>query len=223
MPPYSLQDVVASYRWLGHQGFTELNAFHRDYQPGRENTGLNARHNLFPIIAYAKTERDVVRFVQKNHQYRMLCYGINPRPRRLHTKAWKPRSAREDEIEIVKNLVFDIDVASKVPSSGQMETLTDLLKRANDYFLDREFKAPVKAYTGRGYHLLFALPEIKVSEAPDIASRLKHFAGEFRSAYRHELANLDARLDGTQDLRRVVKIYGTAKPLVNIVSKFYGH
>src|SRR5712692_9245731 len=142
MPPYSLQDVVASYRWLGHQGFTELNAFHRDYVPGRENAGLNARHDLFPIIAYARNERDVVRDVQKNHPYRMLCYGINPRPRLLHTKQWKPRSAREDDIEIVTNLVFDVDVASKDPSGAQIGALAYLLKRADDYFLDLHFKAP---------------------------------------------------------------------------------
>lgn len=222
MPPYVLSDVIASYRWLGHGGFTELNAYHRDYRPGREHAEWNAKHGLFPIISYAKTEQEVVRFVRRNHEYRMLCYGLNPRPRIFLSDNRRARSAREAEIGVSQNLVLDIDIAGKQPSEGGISELADFLNRSDEYFLDQGLKAPVKAFTGRGYHLLCPFPGILVSQCPDIALRLKHFAKQFGTAYRHELAALDARLDFTQDLRRMVKIYGTAKPRVGIISEFYG-
>jgi hypothetical protein len=221
MPPYHLQDILASYRWLGHQGFTELNAYHRDYEPGPENFDWNLKHNLFPIVGYTRSEHGVAGFVRKHHAYRMLCYGLNPRPRMFTNDNRRPRSAREHEIQISQNLLIDIDVASKQPSEGQIAELGDTLTRAEDYFLDQGFMAPVRAFTGRGYHLLFAFPEIKVSECPDIASRLRQFSEGFKSAYGRELADFDARVDSTHDLRRMVKMYGSAKPQVGIISKFY--
>lgn len=222
MPPYALQDVITSYRWLGHQGFTELNAYHRDYQPGPENFDWNLKHNLFPVVAYTRSEQGVAGFVRKYHDYRMLCYGLNPRPRMFENDNRRPRSAREHEIEISQNLLIDIDVASKQPSAAQIAELGDAVKRADDCFLDQGLNAPVKAFTGRGYHQLFAFPEISVTECPDIASRLRQFSEGFKSTYGRELAAFDARVDSTHDLRRMVKIYGTAKPQVGIISKFYG-
>jgi hypothetical protein len=51
---------------------------------------------------------------------------------------------------------------------------------------------------------------------------LKSFCDDFREAYQHELSDLETKLDSTQDLRRMVRIYGTAKPAIGIVSRFYG-
>lgn len=222
MPPYSLQDIVTSYRWLGHNWYTELNAFHRDYQQGKENTEWNAKHDLFPKISYARHEGHVLQFVKKHHQYHMLCYGINPRPRILRNEAGSPRSAYESEIKLSKNLLLDFDLESKEPSEAQLDALNAFLKQTDEYLLDLRLKPPVKAFTGRGYHLLFAFTPIHVNDCSDIAARLKRFCEDFRDAYRHELADLSAKLDSTQDLRRMARIYGTAKPAVGIVSRFYG-
>ena len=70
---YSLDDVVKSYRWLGHKnGFTELNAFHPEYRPGRENVEWNRKHDAFPRISYARDEWAVTDFVKKFSDTRMV-------------------------------------------------------------------------------------------------------------------------------------------------------
>ena len=83
-------------------------------------------------------------------------------------------------------------------------------------------RPPERAYTGRGYHLLFAIPKIMVADCPDLKERIKMFQQGFANAYRRELEHLDAALDSTPDLRRVVRVYGTSKPSVGINSEFYG-
>ena len=51
-----------------------------------------------------------------------------------------------------------------------------------------------------------------VAEVPDVARRLSVFRESFVSSFRAELSRFEARVDATQDLRRVVKVWGTAKP-----------
>ena len=43
-------DIVRSYRWLGHTGFTELNAFDPDYKPERKHFEWNKRRQAFPRV-----------------------------------------------------------------------------------------------------------------------------------------------------------------------------
>jgi len=95
------------------------------------------------------------------------------------------------------------------------------LEKAADYFRDLGLNPPVKQFSGRGYHSLFALPEIKVEENPDITDRIRLFAQNYRNEFEKDLKRLDAKMDNTQDLRRVVKISGTAKPDVGIISRLY--
>ncbi len=70
--------------------------------------------------------------------------------------------------------------------------------------------------------MLFAYPAIQVSEHPDISARLAQFRDGFVGEHRQELSRLEAKLDSTQDLRRMARIYGTAKPKLGIISEFYG-
>lgn len=83
-------------------------------------------------------------------------------------------------------------------------------------------RPPVRAATGGGYHLLFAYPAISVAEYGDIGPRLRTFRDEFGDEFRRDLGALEMKLDRTQDLRRMVRVYGTAKPSVGAVSRFYG-
>lgn len=62
---YLLEDVVRSCTWLAHESYTELNALHPNYRPGRENYEWNAAHGIFFRIAYAEDHRSVATFVQK--------------------------------------------------------------------------------------------------------------------------------------------------------------
>ncbi|MBI4454735.1 MAG: hypothetical protein HY644_02425 [Acidobacteria bacterium] len=219
---YSLSDVVKSYRWLGHRGWTELNAIHPDYQVGKENYGWNLKHGTFPKVSYARSEKEIVSFVEKFSDSRICCFGINARSKIFTNDRGYARSAVESEIEISQNLLLDFDFETRKISDAQAAAAREFLKRAVQYFLDMGLLAPAKAATGRGYHLLFAYPGVLVRAHRDISERLGEFRDRFSNAYRREMADLEIRLDKTQDLRRMVRIYGTAKPTIGIVSKFYG-
>lgn len=219
---YSLEDVTKSYKWLGHRGWTELNAIHHEYKQGKENIKWNIEHKTFARIKYARTELDVVNFVERYAGTYMVCYGLNPRPKIFMNSRGYQRAAREEEIEISQNLLMDFDFQSKNIMNEQVANFELFIQKANKYFLDLGIQPPATAYTGRGYHFLFAFPSIRVSECNDISDRLKEFCAQFRQTFKSDLERLEVKLDNTQDLRRMVKIYGTAKPQVGIVSRFYG-
>lgn len=225
MGAVSIDDVCASYRWLGHarDQYTELVALHPEYRPGRENLDWNKAGNRFPRVAYARFETEVLRFVRQYHGERMVCFGLNPRPEAFANQHGYPRSAREDEIRVSQGALFDFDIKQDRVTRAHVAALERFLDFADDYFLDRGLSAPARGFSGRGYHLLFAYPAVSVAEYPDMADRLRLFAGEFAAAFEDELSLLSTKLDATTyDLRRVVRVYGTAKPRVGITSRFDG-
>lgn len=220
---HSVEDVVKSYVWLGHRGYTELNGYHPDYKAGKETFEWNLKHETFPKVWYAKNPDEAVRFVERYSGSRTVCYSLNPRPNIFKNQNGFARSAVESEIVLSQNLLFDFDFESKTVSESQLDAFAGFLSGADTYFLDQKLQVPARAYTGRGYHLLFAYPPIDVRKNPDVGPKLREFRNTFSSAFHEELSRLEAKLDNTQDLRRMVRIYGTAKPQVGIVSRFYGN
>lgn len=221
---YHAGDVYKSFNWLGHKGhgWTELIAFHKGYKPGRENWQENLRKGYLPKIWYTQKPQAAVRFAQKYFREHMCCYGVNPRPEPLKNGNGYNRSAKDEDIRTVLNFYFDIDCLSKEPTKAQLADLGMFMLRAEGYFQDLGLNAPVLAFSGRGYHLLFSLVPISVEEHPDIKDRLNFFRNEFQAAFNRELENLEARLDNTLDLKRVAKIYGTRKPGGRYLSQFKG-
>jgi len=220
---YVLDDVVKSHEWLGHDNaYTELLAVHPKYKPGRENYQWNFEHRAFPKVAYARNEKGVAEFVKKHHGRFMVCYGLNPREKILANSRGYTRSAYENEITVSKNLLFDFDFKHKDVPKEQQADFEIFLEKAASYFQDQGIRPPEKAFTGNGYHALFAYPEIKVESCPDIAQRLKRFGERFSEEYARDLRSLEVKMDHVYDLRRMVKVYGTAKPDVGIASRFYG-
>ena len=57
---------------------------------------------------------------------------------------------------------------------------------------------------------------------PDLGERLRTFRNHIARVFRADLSRLEIKLDSTQDLRRMVRIYGTVKPAVGKSSRFYG-
>ena len=80
-------------------------------QEGRENVEWNRKHNAFPRISYARYEQDVIVFVRRYAGSSLVCYSLNPRPQVFRNNKGFPRSARENEIEVSQNLLFDLDFA----------------------------------------------------------------------------------------------------------------
>ena len=221
---YSLEDAVRFYRWAGHEGsFTELCALHPRYKPGQENLEWNRLHNAFPITAYSRNESDLARFLEGHKDSgRMLCMGLNPRPQAFKNGKGYARSAREEEIVEAKSILFDLDYADKSWKPAGDDGFGRFKKEADDRFRDLGFKPPAYSSTGRGYHLLFAYPAIKLSECLDFSERIGKFAHEFKEDLHKELAELNLTLDSTFDSRRMVRIPGTAKPSIGLISRFHG-
>jgi hypothetical protein len=122
---------------------------------------------------------------------------------------------------VVSNFYFDIDPRGE-PSDEQVAEMELFLLKTEPYFSDLGVCRPERAFTGRGFHLLFAVPPIRVDDHPDIKDRLNQFRQDFYEAFSKDLSNLELRLDNTMDLSRVAKIYGTRKPGGARVSRFYG-
>ena len=221
--PFVIEDIVRSYEWLGNSkyGFTELVAFHRDYRPGVEHYETNRRQNLFPKIWHTKKPEEAVKFVKSLYQNHTCCYGINPRPKTSRKNSEVGKRARDTDIELVMNFYLDIDPFGE-PSNEQIAELELFLEKTEPYFDDLKIGQPARAFTGRGYHLLFAIPPISVKEHPDIKDRLNQFRKGFHKSFARDLSALELKLDNTMDLSRVAKIYGTKKPNGRRVSRFYG-
>lgn len=220
---FILKDIVVSYEWLGHSkhGYTELCAFHRDYKPGKENFAANLANKSLPKTWYTKNASAAVKFAKEYFRDHTCCFSINPRTYVCKTKNGYTRRARESDIELVTNIYFDIDPVSE-PTDEQIAELELFLLGTEQYFPDLGIMKPVKAFTGRGYHLLFAIPPIKVKDSPDIKDRLNQFRQGFCQEFCKDLSGLELKLDNTQDLCRLAKIYGTRKPGGRRVSRFYG-
>ena len=218
--PFSVGDVRRGYSWLGHGGgWTEVTMLSPSYRPG--DTAWNRSHDAFPLTRYVRGSKPLLEIVLQYGGSRMVCYGLNPRPDALSRDDGRPRSAREADIIASQNLLVDIDLEGTV-TPGRTAALVRWLDKADEYFTGLGINRPVRAGTGRGSHLLFAYDPISVADVPDLRERLRQYKNDFARAVRQDLSRLEAKVDSTQDLRRMTRLYGTSKPSVGIVSRFYG-
>ncbi len=217
-------DIIASYRWLDHQdhGYTELRAFHKDYRPGPENFEHNRQKNSFTKIWYVRSAREILKFVERFYKDHTCCYGVDPRPAILRSQKGHPRGARESDITTVMNFYLDIDFEKEAVNREDFLELRDIIEDIDFYLKKLKTTPPVRAFTGNGYHLLFALPPVSVSEFPDIKEKLNLFRHEIQYEFSDAMKRIGARKDNTMDLSKVAKIYGTKKPQGKHCSRFFG-
>jgi len=223
---YSLPDIKNAYFWLGHEGrgYTELNAYHPDYQPGPEHYERNRKYDLFPKVAYTGGYHGLERFVDQYAGQRTIAYGVNPRPKILRNPQGYVRGARDQDIEIAQNMFLDIDYEQKDPAQRPKEynqAVGYFLHHSDEFFQDKALRAPVKAFTGNGHHLLLPYPPVSLSQVPDWSQRQRKLRDEFVAEYSQELGRLELKVDPTQDISRKAKVYGTAKP-GGVLSRFLG-
>ena len=224
MSDYYAEDIIRSYRWLGHSRheFTELNAFHRNYRPGPDNYQFNRRHGFNTKIWYVNSEQQLMEFVRRFYRNHTLCFGVNPRPKRFRNNAGYLRSAQNVDILFIQNLYLDFDLENpgKDENFFRLEELLDDI----EFFLSKEnIQKPVRAFTGNGYHLLFAIPKVSAEEYPDFGMKLKKFRDIIAYEFGDSMKSEGIRLDSTVEPRRVAKIYGTKKPADTArLSRFFG-
>lgn len=205
-------DLSRGYRWLDHKAYTELIA-------------IDVVSKRSSAIAYVRAGdlRSIDRFVRRHKNDRLVCWGINERPRLLLNEQGYARAARNSDIEIVSNLALDIDIRAKKFSKAHYDGLISWVRHeANDYYCDLGGLPPVIVYTGRGVHLLTALPRTKVTEYPNIAENLARYNQSFSEDTRDQLDRLEARVDAIQDLRRVLRVPSTAKPGIGHIARLHG-
>lgn len=222
---FNKNDVIKSYQWLGHQdyGYTELLAIHPSYKPGRENYDHNMENKAFPKIWYVKTEKQLLAFLYRYHKDHICCYGVNPRASILKNSKGFPRRSKDSDIEIFKNFYFDFDLTDNSNRKKKLKLLDEFLAEVDNHLSEIGIQKPVRAFTGNGYHLLFAVPDVHVQEHSDIGNRLNSFLDEIYNKYNNDMNSYGIRLDKTIDLSRVAKIYGSRKPGMKQNSKFYGN
>jgi hypothetical protein len=204
--------VAATYRLLepGPTRYLEVNAFHPDYRPGRENFEHNRERDSWPRLAYVSTETEFLRFVRQYASERMVCCGLNPRTEILRNSAGYLRPARESEVPEGRALMLDLDPADS--AAPDPEALGHLLEAADQYFSDLRLLPPARGRSGRGVHLVSVYSPIPVAEHKDLKSRIRRFSEGFEREMSDRLMQAGLKLDSTYDLRRLVKVYGTAKP-----------
>jgi len=181
----------------------------------KENYEYNKRHKTFSATWYIDSEKQLVAFVKRyagGEKPRLILIGLNEVHEFLrYEKGNHPRSTRDSDIQVCKNMLIDIDIVNKEITQAHREALYQFLEnKMFPYFRDMGFKQPAYAKTGGGIHILPAYPAIQVEEHSDLADRQKAFLGELRSVHKQDLENLEARIDNTFDLSRKVRLPGTS-------------
>lgn len=221
---FNASDVIQSYRWMGHQGqgYTELLALHPAYKQGKEHFEENKSNGAFPKIWYATSEKQVLAFLTRYHGTHMCCYGVNPRPEILKNGKGYPRRAKDKDIATVKNFYFDFDAVQEMSADRKLDAFDGLFGAVDSYLTEKGIQRPVHAFSGNGYHLLFALPSVQVKEHEDISERINGFLKEVRDKFDNDMQSVGIKVDTTTDLSRMAKIYGSRKPGNGEVSRFHG-
>ena len=223
---YIEDDIKRSFIWLNNRryGCTELVAVHPGCKPGKANFMENLKNKLLPIIWYIYRAEQAIDFVSRYHKDRTCLFGINPRPRELKNERSFRRSARDEDIMFIHNTYIDMDFTGEELTDEHIAEIELFIEKTEAYFEDIGINPPVTAFSGNGYHLLFAFEAIRVSDHPDIGLKLVAFKDQFVDNFSKGLKDLKLKVDSTQDLRRMAKIYGTKKPGPKFkrISRFYG-
>ena len=209
---YCEPTIRKAYEWLGHSSsaFTQLDA-------------IDLERKKPTRTAYVQSASQVLDFVRRHYQDAMVCWGLNERPNVLQNDQGFARSAKNLDIEIISNFAIDIDLQNRPVTDNHREAFHRLVNHeVFDYHCDLGLLPPVYADTGQGGHLVYAIPRVKVSKHQDITKRTWRYTTELSSDLSDQLSNIGAKVDNISDSRRVLRIYGTAKPDVGYISQFFG-
>jgi len=213
-----LEDIFAMRDLLGHKAHSEFGALHPDYRSGKEHNEWNKAHRAMPVTLYTRSDHGLAGLVQAFHKDRMTVIGLNERPKVYRNENGAQRSAKEHEIDFCANVLVDLDFEEKKPSTKKVKDAKPILEEICTYYQDLGLVRPKQAFSGAGYHLLSAIPRVSTERYSDLSSRIKKFTDDLRSDITADLGRHEMKLDNVHDLRRMLKIYGTAKPKLGAVS-----
>ena len=173
-----------------------------------------------PRVFYATDEDAFIYVCRRCPKEMMLAVGVNPRPLRVRT------FATNLDIETVQNFYLDVEVSRKRAwgdngTPEEHEAAEAFVKNhLLPWFVCKGFVRPKVSKSGGFYHLHLSVKPIDVKEHPDVNERLVMFYDEVRGDLASHLDPGGLKIDRTGDLRRLVKVPGSAKPSGGLQSSF---
>jgi hypothetical protein len=204
--PASERDMRAHLALLGHNGLglTELRVF-----------------DPRPQVAYADNEDDSVRLCQEMEGKTSGVYaGVQGRPPHLFDLApnrWVParggpdgNCARDDDVEYITALFFDIDVVSPERAQGHPASPEELTRslRAAELLSRQDGLALSSAIccSGNGHYVLAPVAPISI-DSHEVAGQFRWFCQGLAESVAGPLTG--ARIDPVYNLSRVMRVMGT--------------
>lgn len=190
---FNLEDIKLTYRLLNHKGPTELRIL---------------KEGLYPIVKFVKSEDKFLNLCLSFNGKRNIYVGI--RDRRDDIKY----PAKKEDIVGLNLTVIDIDPIrpKNLPSNDdELNKAIFLSREIRKFFINLNFKPPLRAMTGNGVSLFFVFPYFLINENNryDVEESLLWFENFIRDKFKKELKELNLKIDNMYDLPRVVKVIGT--------------
>lgn len=176
------------YRFLRHEHETEI----RLINPNQKGMVQNL---------FVQSEDEFVKVCRQysGSEYNIYA-GINER---------KPKGTKSQDVVFLRTLIMDID--SVRPNKDDPATDTELknCEKQVDYIIRAKFPYGTvkKAESANGFYLIWALPEIKITN-----ENREEISGKLKSFFRYMKRNFEsehAKIDIISDLSRVIKVLGT--------------
>ena len=199
-------EMCQHVRLLGHSqyGVTEL----RTFEPR-------------PMVAYADNENDIVRLATElDRKVPGIYIGIQPRPLDLFEKApncWKlavsnPQTncGRDQDIEFITAVFFDIDVVSIERTQGYPATKEELQQSLQAaILLSRENGLALSSTiccSGNGHYVLAPIVPIQV-DGDDVDEKFRCFCHQIAKKIARQVSGI--KIDPVYNLSRVMRLMGT--------------
>ena len=202
-PTPNLDDIRATWRWLGHaaHGVSEV----RVIRPGGGIVG----------IGFFDDEQAFVDACARANAAGNVYVGIQPRPRRLFDAApnvirpLRTGAGRKD-IEVVTATVIDLDPVRPRDTASTDEELASAIAAAEGAIAACELEGLVRPrlmMSGNGAQIWFALPPQSL-EGP-ARDRIQEGMKQFEAHVRAKVQTEGVHVDSIHDVARIIKVVGT--------------
>ena len=171
-----------------------------------------------PTLLYIEPIEAITHRVNSLPNDHLILVGINPRPSNFVDSRER---AKDRDILVYKNVYFDFEPTAE----GQTADVKTFIKEFLEY-LETKYglnsRSAVVAFTGRGYHILFALPETDRTPMQIYTMFKAMYDGLLQDdVVRNLLSKYKVKWDQTFGPARKAKLYGTKKPLIGYMCSLF--
>lgn len=205
MSSINKQGVVTTFRFLNHDGYTEL----RCISPSE---GLIAQE-------WVESKEMFLKFCKEHDGEGNVYVGINPR---------FEEGGSSDSIKKITTIPIDIDAVTpweetekkehQAASEDELQKAIDAAEKIISDLKNMGLTEPLRIMSGNGVQLWYRIPDVKIDKYPNFEIKVKEFINQLDSKY--TLKYLDdnrenqnfcsgIELDQVGDTARVMKVAGT--------------